>query len=327
MHIIASIWSHLTGIFGTVVLVTALISVVIGLIERYHYATQKAAPGLSPDTNRNKAAGEDAVIRKDPHSDARKIAVITGASSGLGSGYAKAIDKSPKAYDVNEIWLIARRKNRLDALARQLHLPVYVIPMDLTDPGNLKWFEETLKKENDRSSSFSVSVLLNCAGFGKFGTSSEIGHTEEGRMIDVNDKAAVNMTDLLIPYMRPGSRIGQICSVAAFQPIPGFNAYAASKALLYSYSRALRVELLKHGISVTAVCPYWIKDTEFIEVAAGKKRNLPLASRSDSIIRFSLWDIRHNHALSTPGVVCTLDRIFAGLIPDEVMVFLMKKFL
>ena len=199
--------------------------------------------------------------------------------------------------------------------------------MDLTDPGNLKWFEETLKKENDRSSSFSVSVLLNCAGFGKFGTSSEIGRIEEGRMIDVNDKAAVNMTDLLIPYMRPGSRIGQICSVAAFQPIPGFNAYAASKALLYSYSRALRVELLKHGISVTAVCPYWIKDTEFIEVAAGKKRNLPLASRSDFIIRLSLWDIRHNHALSTPGVVCTLDRIFAGLIPDEVMVFLMKKFL
>ena len=187
---------------------------------------KRSAPGLSPDTNRNKAAGEDAVIRKDPHSDARKIAVITGASSGLGSGYAKAIDKNPKAYDVNEIWLIARRKNRLDALARQLHLPVYVIPMDLTDPGNLKWFEETLKKENDRSSSFSVSVLLNCAGFGKFGTSSEIGHTEEGRMIDVNDKAAVNMTDLLIPYMRPGSRIGQICSVAAFQPIPGFNAYA-----------------------------------------------------------------------------------------------------
>ena len=144
MHIIASIWSHLTGIFGTVVLVTALISFIIGLIERYHYATRKAAPGLSPDGKGSAAAGEDAVMRKDPHSDARKIAVITGASSGLGSGYAKAIDKNPKAYDVNEIWLIARRKDRLDALARQLHLPVYVVPMDLTDQGNLKWFEETL---------------------------------------------------------------------------------------------------------------------------------------------------------------------------------------
>ena len=85
-------------------------------------------------------------------------------------------------------------------------------------------------------------------------------------MIDLNCKAAVNLTEAVLPYMKRGGRVLEICSSAAFQPLPGLNVYAATKAFLLSYSRALRWEVAPRGIRVTAVCPGWIK-TEFIDVA------------------------------------------------------------
>ena len=86
-------------------------------------------------------------------------------------------------------------------------------------------------------------------------------------MIDLNCKAAVHMTAICMPHFTKGSRILQICSTAGFQPMQGLNVYAASKAFLLRYSQALRWELIGKQIYVTAVCPYWIKDTEFIGVA------------------------------------------------------------
>ena len=84
---------------------------------------------------------------------------------------------------------------------------------------------------------------------------------------------------------------------------------------------------MKTGISVTAVCPYWIKDTEFIAKAAGRQKKLFLTSNASRVVRISLFDAQHRHALSTPGILCTLDRIFAGWIPDEVLAYIMTFFL
>ena len=320
---IQKIWHIIAGISGNVVTSTLLISLVLFFIEKYRYYNKRKKPAreaISPHSYDGKATVPTS----------RKIAIITGASSGLGRKYAMAIDKNPAKYDVTEFWLIARRRERLEALAENLHLPVKILCLDLTESENLDSFEELLKLEASSSpepSSFSVTMLLNCAGYGKYGSSSEIGRKEECRMIDTNDKAAISVTASVSPYMRAGSRILEICSVAGFQPIPFFNCYAASKSLLYSYSRGLRIELLKTGISVTAVCPYWIKDTEFIAKAAGRQKKLFLTSNASRVVRISLFDAQHRHALSTPGILCTLDRIFAGWIPDEVLAYIMTFFL
>ena len=111
-----------------------------------------------------------------------------------------------------------------------------------------------------------VRVLINSAGFGKFGTYADMTLQETADMVDLNCKTAVALTAAVLPHMGRGGRVLEICSSASFQPLPGFNVYAATKAFLLRYSRALRWEAAPRGIRVTAVCPGWIR-TEFMDVA------------------------------------------------------------
>ena len=148
-------------------------------------------------------------------------------------------------------------------------------------------------------------------------------------MIDLNCRAAVGVTDLCLPYLTRGSRVLEICSTAAFQPIPGLGVYAATKAFLQSYTKTLHHELLLQGIHVTAVCPYWVKDTEFIPIARGEEkefRHVPLASRSKSVVKLSLLASAWNLWVATPGIVCTLHRLASKFIPHALMVPLMEVF-
>lgn len=246
------------------------------------------------------------------------IAVITGASSGLGRQYIKEINK--KEAGIDEIWALARRKERLLELKELSSIPIRPVPIDLVDKAALGAFAEELK-----SSDHNVVLLINAAGFGKIGNYASVSMEESDRMIELNCRAAVDMTYICLPYMKKGSRIMQICSTSGFQPFQYLNTYAASKAFLYRFSRALRVELFSRGIKVTAVCPYWIKDTEFIPVAKdtageGKAiRHFPLASKVWSVAAVSLHDSRIGLPVSTPGIMCTLHRIAAKFIPSEAM--------
>ena len=206
-----------------------------------------------------------------------KIAIITGASSGLGSEFVRQISRKEK---LGEIWVIARRKGRLTALQKESQTHLRIITGDLTKPETLREIEAMLWKEKP-----DVRILVNAAGYGKIGSWRDIKRSDVDGMIDLNCKAAVAMTQITLPFMKRGARILQICSTAAFQPFPYLSVYAATKAFLYRYSRALRVELYGTGIRVTAVCPYWIKDTEFIGRAKKSSdssciRSFPLASLS-----------------------------------------------
>lgn len=245
-----------------------------------------------------------------------KIAIVTGASSGLGKEFIRRMD-TKENYD--EVWAVARRKERLEELAGQIKIKLRVLPYDLTDPNSFREFSALLAEEKPE-----VGLLINAAGFGKIGSYRDISAADCGSMIDLNCRAAVEMTQLVLPYVPRGGRVMEICSTAAFQPFPYVNVYAATKAFLYRYSRALRVELFSKGIKVTAVCPYWIKDTEFI--ATAKKtgnssyiRDFPFASREKTVASVALRDSRLGFAVSTPGIVCTLHRIVAKFIPGEVM--------
>lgn len=248
------------------------------------------------------------------------IALVTGASSGLGRAFVEKLSTDPS---IEEIWAIARREDKLHQLAQHSNCPVRPIPLDLTCPSSLDTLRALLEQESP-----TLSVLVCSAGAGIMGPIRDLSCEDAARMIDLNCKAAVAVTSLCLPYLRRGSRILEICSTAAFQPLPGLGVYAATKAFLQSYTKTLHHELLPAGIHVTAVCPYWIKDTEFIPLAQqGKKsdfKHFPLASRARSVVTLSLWASRWNLWVVTPGIVCTLHRIGAKFIPHGLMVPLME---
>ena len=187
-----------------------------------------------------------------------KIAVITGASSGMGRDFARQLCAK---YSFEELWVIARRAERLEELKAELSVPVRPITLDLTKAESIEDFGSMLESEKPE-----VSVLVNAAGFGYFKAFTECELFGYYDMISLNDAAVVGITYKTLPYMGQGGRIFNICSVAAFQPTPYINVYAATKAFALSFTRALNVELKPRGIKALAVCPYWTK-TEFFDTA------------------------------------------------------------
>lgn len=189
-----------------------------------------------------------------------KIAVITGGSSGMGRETAVQLADAFGG-KLDEIWLIARRKERMEELVGQLPAKLRLFPLDVTDRIQLEKLKIVLEEEKPR-----VVFLVNAAGFGKIGKVGEVPLAEEMGMVQVNCQAVCAVTSIVLPYLHKGSRVIQYASSAAFLPQAGFAIYAATKSFVLSYSQALNQELKGKGICVTAVCPGPV-DTEFFAVA------------------------------------------------------------
>lgn len=187
-----------------------------------------------------------------------KIAVITGASSGMGREFVYALDKDEQ---FDEIWVIARRTERLQELASKVRAKIRPIALDLLDTASFTTYRTLLEQEQPE-----VAVLVNAAGFGIFGPFMERPLEQQLDIINLNDRALTAMSYLTIPYMHEGSCIYNMGSMSSWQPVPYINVYGASKAYVLSFSRALNVELKPRGIRVMAVCPGWIL-TEFFDHA------------------------------------------------------------
>ena len=186
------------------------------------------------------------------------IAIVTGASSGMGREFVLQLKNFVR---VDEIWAIARRQEALEALKAETDVPIRPICLDLGRADSFDALEALLKAEAPN-----VRLLVNAAGFGKFGAYHRISLAEEQGMIDLNCKALVLVTRLCLPYMASGSHILQLDSLSAFQPVPYITTYGATKAFVLSYSRAMNRELKKDGIRMMAMNPGWVK-TEFFNHA------------------------------------------------------------
>ena len=209
-----------------------------------------------------------------------KIAIVTGASSGMGREFVLQL----KNYvQVDEIWAIARREDALKAL--QTDVPVRPVVLDLCDSSSFDAFAALLAQEQP-----DVKLLVNAAGFGKFGSFQKIPLGEDLRMIDLNCKALVAMTRLTIPYMHSGSHILQLDSLSAFQPVPYIATYGATKSFVLSYTRAISAEMKATGIRIMAMNPGWVK-TEFF--------NHALQTNGDSEVQY------YNHLYEARDVVAT----------------------
>lgn len=249
-----------------------------------------------------------------------KIAIVTGASSGMGLEAAVEIDKRfPK---LDEIWLIARRKNRLDELERKLSIPVRKLEADLLTESGRELLGSLLKKYHPE-----VKLLINAAGFGKIGRVGSLPLKEETDMVRLNCEALCAVTHMALPYLTPNSRIMQFASSAAFLPQPKFAIYAATKSFVLSYSRALACELRKRRIYVTAVCPGPVK-TEFFDIAETTGQ-IPLYKQlamadPKKVVRLAFRDCMAGKAVSVYGPLMKAFYLLSKLVPHSLLLKVME---
>ncbi len=188
-----------------------------------------------------------------------KIAIVTGASSGIGREYVRQIDERE---ELDQIWVIARRAERLEELKSVIKTEIIPISMDLSQNNCDEILQHKLTDENP-----DVRILVNAAGYGKFGAVEDILPSEQLGMVEINVNALMKITFRVLPYMSEGGKIFFVSSRSAFHPVPYITTYAATKSFVLSFSRGLGRELKPKKIQTLAVCPGWTR-TEFFDRAA-----------------------------------------------------------
>ncbi len=236
-----------------------------------------------------------------------KIAIVTGASSGIGREYVRQLDAREQ---LDEIWVIARRAERLDELKSVIKTTIVPISLDLSCKNSVEILQHILVDKNPN-----VSILVNAAGYGKFGTVEDIAPSEQLGMVDLNISALMKITFAALPYMGEGSKIFFVSSRSAFHPIPYMTTYAATKSFVLSFSRGLGRELRSRKIKTIAVCPGWTR-TEFFDRAVDYDDVIVYYNKfvtPEQVVSTSFKDIKRGRDIS----ICSFNtkwQVFAAKI-------------
>lgn len=235
----------------------------------------------------------------------KRIAIITGASSGMGTEFAKELFLNSENYKFgkfDEIWILARRSDRLKNLKYDLekaaenncskeYPEITAIEIDLSGTKGVTAFNailKTTKKVESKNGGFEIGLLVNNAGFGTYGEFTETPLDKELEMIDTNCSTLTGLCGLAIPFMNEKSTIINVASLAAFLPLGNFAVYAATKSYVLSFSVALAAELKDKGIHVLAMCPGSVS-TEFANVASnGARKEVLHGYPADKTVKHAL---------------------------------------
>lgn len=238
------------------------------------------------------------------------IGILTGATGGLGQAFAVQLLKE----DIDEIWAVARNIEKLNQLKAKYGAKIRPIQCDLSKPGDLSELSRLMSEEKPE-----IKILINNAGAGQMGRSSDLTDEETARTIDINCKAVCLLCGYAIPFMSAGARILNISSASAFQPTPYINLYAASKVFVLSYSRALHVELKNKGITCTAVCPGWI-DTDMLQKEYnGKPVKFPGIVPPERVAAQALKDSAKGRDMSVCSFFVKYEHFMSKVLPQKII--------
>jgi short-subunit dehydrogenase len=241
----------------------------------------------------------------------RPVTLVTGASAGIGVEFARACAARGDA-----LVLVARRRDRLEALAAELEASVHVIAADLSRAGAAQSVMDQVAAEG-----LAVATLINNAGFGGGGPFAAQSLDRQREMIDLNVRTLVELTHLAVgPMLERGSgSILNVASTAAFQPGPGSAVYFATKAFVLSFTEAIHEELKGRGIKVSALCP-GATATEFGIVAGYKGKTLErFTADAAAVVEAGLIGLDRNRAIVVPGLGNKAGTQMSRLLPRATM--------
>jgi short-subunit dehydrogenase len=229
----------------------------------------------------------------------RPIALVTGASSGLGEGFARAL-----AATGHDLVLVARTGSALEKLAADLAqshgTQSEVVVADLADVAQRATVVGRI------ADGAPLDTVINNAGFGHYGSFYQLPLAGEVGQIEVNVVALVTLSHAALGVMVPrrSGKLLNVSSIGAFAPAPGGATYSATKAFVLSFTEALHDEVAKAGVHVTALCPGFTR-TDFQQRAGVKTTGLPDAAWADAatVVQAGLVALDHNHAVCVPGVI------------------------
>lgn len=250
-----------------------------------------------------------------------KIALLTGASSGLGKEFAKKIHSVFP--EIDEVWCVARRLDRLESLKNEVKdVKIVPVPADITDIKETKAIFERIREENHE-----ITLLINNAGCGFHGAFSASELEEQERCMNLNIVAMTRFTRLALDFMPKGARVLITSSIASFVPNANMAVYSASKAYATFFSRALNEELHASHRSATAVCPAPM-NTEFLTVGHVKGNSkaferLPYCN-VEKVALGALNAAKMRKAVYTPRAFYKFYRILVRILPDRLLVKLAK---
>lgn len=247
----------------------------------------------------------------------KKIAIVTGASSGIGQEFVKQLNDCTKTLD--EIWVIARRREKLEELRIQLKNSIIkVLPLDLCEETDIEVFRSLLQLEQPR-----VRILINAAGMGKVGYFENVLEEDIEKMVKLNNMVLTTVTKIVLPYMKAKANVIQMSSASAFFPQKDFAVYAASKAFVLSFSRALHTELKSKGIIVTAVCPGPV-NTEFLTIANDGKKQKALKRlvtvSPKVVVERALRDAKAGKDISVYGLPMKTVHVLSKIVPQRIVI-------
>ncbi len=252
-----------------------------------------------------------------------KTAIVTGASAGLGKEFVHQLKANFP--DIDSLWLIARRRQKLDELAgecSECFRDIRVLPLDLCQSDSFDALSAALAESRP-----DVALLINNAGCGYLGDLGSVDTAGQKRMTDLNVTALTTVTNLVIPYMARGAHVINVSSIASFCPNPRMTVYSSTKAYVSSFTRGLSEELKPRGIGVTAVCPGPM-DTEFLDLAgiSGNSKMFDTLPHCDpvSVVRGTYKAALAGRVMYTPTMFFKFYRFLAKILPHSFVVKLAK---
>lgn len=244
-----------------------------------------------------------------------KIAIVTGATGGIGREFVKQISAGE---GLDEIWAVGRNESKLNELSSEFGSVVPVVA-DLTSDGADVIRRLLEQKKPD------VKLLINNAGVAYMGLFEDMDNDEIARFCKVNCEAPARLMNAVLPYMHEGGRIINMSSASSFQPNPYMSMYSASKIYLKNLSRAVNIELKPRGITVTSSCPGWV-DTDLLPRSKdGKEIHYTGMISAERVVSGALKDSAKGKEMSVPGFFSKYFRLYSKFTPTYIVMRMWSK--